>query len=417
MGLLAMHAWGPAFSVKGSWEGDLEAAKTLPQGLGPKSVGGISFAEGGLSVAAEDGKLKAGYITGPLSISLDDSKAWQANFTQGYSFLRVRGTGGEDLSWEASKEGYVEGVGDAQVNISSAGDYAVELVPELPISEIAGVTLDAVTRSHGDGIYGKLEASRKLSKHAHASYSVENEEGDYDLGNLKHAAEVAATMKDGSLVVKVAKAGEVAPTYNATYSHDLGTLLQGDSAAVVGIDNGGVYGHFAKGHAVGGGVSAVYEVGGRADGDDRSFSHSATVNHDLGSLKLTHGSDKPVAAALAVATSQGPASLSGKLGYELNADAPTFNLTVSTDLAEALDKLEATGEIVVGLDDTSADGLYGKLTASRSVGDGLTVDLSSGGRMKSLAHSVKLSNKLGYAELVQAGDEGPRLKLGYQFDA
>merc|ERR1712216_1016225 len=121
-------------------------------------------------------------------------------------------------------------------------------------------------------------------------------------------------------------------------------------------------------------------------------------------------------ADLELGIQQGDARLDGKLGYALGADAPTFNLTVSSDLSKALNALDAQGELQLGIDAASVDGLYARVAARRQLGENIALSYSSQGRANSLAHSLKVSNDLGFAELVHAGDE-PRLRLGYQFDA
>jgi len=414
--IVVRYGFGSTFSVKGSWDGAVADVSSLPNGLGPKSVGGIAFDHQGLSLAANDGHLKARYASGPMSLSYDDSQAWQANFSQDGTSLRVSGHGSDDLSWAASRQSNIDGLGDVEVNVSSGDGIGVSLARDLP--ELAGLQMRTLTSSHGEGLLGRLEARRALSKDLDMSYSVENgEEGDYSLSNLKHDIALAGSHKDGSLAVSVhAQGGE--QLYNATYAHDLGSLLKGDAGAVVGVDNAGVYGRFAKSHDLGSGLSASYDIQGRSDtsGSDLNFAQAVRLSHELGSLRVVQGSGKPVEAQMEVGVVQGPARLDGKLGYALGADAPSFNLTVSSDLADALNALDAEGELQLGIDDASADGLYARVAARRQLGNGLALQYSSQGRAKALEHSLKVSNDLGFAELVHAGSE-PRLRLGYQIDA
>jgi hypothetical protein len=402
--------------VKGAWEGTVGDISNLPNGLGPKSVGGIAFDQEGLSLAAADGHLKARYRSGPLAFSMDDSQAWQANFTQDGTSVRVSGNGAEDLSWAASKQGSVDGLGDVEMNVTSHDGVGVAIGRDLP--EIAGVQMRASTRSHGEGVLGRLEAQRDLGKNLNVRYSVENgAEGDYAVENLKHDVALDGSHGDGSLDVSLRSiAGE--QLYNVTYGHDLGAVLQGDAGLVVGADNDGVYGHFAKSHSLGQGLSADYDIRGRTDnsGVEKSFAQAVRLANKLGSLKVSQGSAKPVQADLEVGVQQGAARLDGKVGYTLGSDAPTFNLTVSSDLADALNALDAEGELQLGIDDASADGLYARVAARRQLGKNLALAYSSQGRAKAMQHSLKVSNDLGFAELVSAGDE-PRLRLGYQFDA
>jgi len=70
----------------------------------------------------------------------------------------------------------------------------------------------------------------------------------------------------------------------------------------------------------------------------------------------------------------------------------------------------------LGIDDASVDGLYARVAARRELGKGVALQYSSQGRANAMEHALKVSNDLGFAELVSAGSE-PRLRLGYQFDA
>jgi len=413
--LAARYAFGPNFSVKGSWEGAVGDMSNLPNGLGPKSVGGVAFEQEGLSLAAADGHLKARYQSGPMAVSFDDSQAWQANFTQDGTSVHVKGHGSEDMSWAASKQGSVDGLGDVEMNVSSDSGVGVSLSRDLP--ELVGVQLHASTRSHGEGLLSRLEAQRELGNF-NVHYSVENgAEGDYDVANLKHDVALGGSHQDGSLDASLhSQAGE--QLYNVTYGHDLSALLRGGAGVVVGADNNGLYGQVHKGHSLGSGFSMDYDAHGRSatSGDDRSFHQALRLSNELGSLRLSHGNSKALQADLELGIQQGAARLDGKLGYAVGADAPTFNLTVSSDLSQALDKLDAQGELQVGIDDASADGLYARVAARRQLGNNLALAYSSQGRANAMQHSLKVSNDLGFAELVHAGDE-PRVRLGYQFDA
>jgi len=412
---IAARYFGPGFSVKGSWEGSVAEVSNLPNGLGPKSAGGIVFDQEGLSLAASDGHLKARYRSGPVAFSVDESQAWQANFTQDGTDVRVSGQGSEDLRWAASKQGSVDGLGDVEMNVSSDDGFGVSLRRDLP--EVAGVQMQSSFRSQGEGVLGRFEARRELGQNANVHYSVENAEGDYALNNLQHNIVLDGSHKDGSVDVSLrSAAGE--QLYNATVRQDLGALLMGDADLVVGADNDGFYGQFAKSHSLGNGLSADYDFRGRTDvkGGDLNFAQAVRLANDLGSLRLSQGSAKAVQADLEVGVQQGVARLDGKLGYALGAEAPTFNLTVSSDLAQALDALDAQGELQVGIDDTSVDGIYARVAARRELGKGLALQYASQGRANAMEHSLKVSNDLGFAELVHAGNE-PRVRLGYQFDA
>jgi hypothetical protein len=76
-------------------------------------------------------------------------------------------------------------------------------------------------------------------------------------------------------------------------------------------------------------------------------------------------------------------------------------------------------DLLVGLDE---NGVYSTLSASKHVAEGLDAhyeararaSLGSEGR-PSVSHALRLSNKLGYAQLQHSLDEKPRVKLGYEF--
>jgi len=75
----------------------------------------------------------------------------------------------------------------------------------------------------------------------------------------------------------------------------------------------------------------------------------------------------------------------------------------------------------VGVDE---DGVYSRLTAQRDLGRGIGADYEASARAGldenrsvNLRHALKLSNKLGYAQLLHGRGEAPRLRVGYEFDA
>lgn len=353
------------------------------------------------------------WADGPVSLSMDDGQEWQANISEKDTNFRARGTGLNDISWEASKRSTVHGLGNVEVDLNSEQDFGVSVEPKLP--DIAGTKLRVLTRSRGDEIYGRLEAQRALSKNMDLKYTVENVEGDYDPANLAHAAQLVGRLGDGTLVLKAANEGQ-APSYNATYAHK----LAGDSGLVLGVDSDGLYGTFAKDREIAQGLDAGYQFAGRADlGDmaDPVFAHSAKLSHQLGSVKLSHASGEPVKAEIESQVGHGADSVQGKLGYTVGSHSPTFDLQFSKDLAGALKRLEGAGVVQVGIDSASADGLYGKLAAGRKLRGGYNLQYASEGRLNDMEHSLTLANDLGYGQILKKGDADPRLRLGYQFDA
>lgn len=408
---LRQLGFGPALSVQGAWEGGLADVRSLPHGFESNVAGGLTFNEKGASVNVEDGHMNLRWAEGPVSLSMDDGQAWTANITEVDMKFRARGTGLNDISWEASKRSVVDGLGDVEVDLNSERDFGVSVEPSLP--DIAGAKLKVLTHSRGDDIYGRLEAQRALSKNMDLTYSVENDEGDYDPANLAHAAKLVGRLGDGTLVLKAANEGQ-SPSYNATYAHNLG----GDSGLVFGIDNDGVYGTFAKDHQISKGLVAGYQFAGRAqDMADPAFAHSAQFAHDLGTLKLSHANGEPVTAQLESEVGSGSNSVHGKLGYTFGSQDPTFDLKFSKDLAGALSRLDGKGVVQVGIDSASRDGLYGKVAAGRKLRGGYNLRYASEGRLNDMEHSLTLANDLGYGQVVKKGDADPRLRLGYQFNA
>jgi len=410
---LRQLGFGPALSVQGAWEGGLADVRSLPYGFESNVAGGLTLNQKGATVRVEDGRMNVRWANGPVSLSMDDGQAWQANITEQDTKFRAHGIGLNDISWEASKRSAVDGLGNVEVDLNSEQDFGVSVEPSLP--DIAGTKLKVLTHSRGDEIYGRLEAQRALSKNMDLTYSVENVEGDYDPANLAHSAQLVGRLGDGTLVLKAANGGQ-APSYNATYAHK----LAGDSGLVLGIDNDGLYGTFAKDQEITKGLVAGYQFAGRADrGDmaDPAFAHSAKLSHDLGTLKLSHASGEPVEAELVSQIGRGADSVQGRLGYTAGSQDPTFDLKFSKDLAGALKRLEGEGVVQVGIDSASADGLYGKLAAGRKLRGGYNLQYASEGRLNDMEHSLTLANDLGYGQVVKKGDADPRLRLGYQFDA
>jgi len=85
------------------------------------------------------------------------------------------------------------------------------------------------------------------------------------------------------------------------------------------------------------------------------------------------------------------------------------------------DVLPVTSSMHVGASD---EAVYGKITARRSVNADLDAEYEAIGRVQlgaedkkaELAHALKLSNKLGYAQLSHGSSESPRLRVGYEFN-
>lgn len=415
--LAACYLGGPAFSVKGAWEGQLGDVKALPKGLGPETVSGLAFDEqtddGLFNIAVENGHLVMKYAEGPLSVRVNDEQAWQANFTRPNTALRASGRAADDLSWDISKHANVEGLGAVDVNVSSGSNFGIAVTPSLP--DLKGTQLSASALSHGGDVQARLEAQRQLLDGVDLTYSVENEEGNYDLESLSHALRLAARLDAGDAVLSLARDSKD-QRYNATVSRDLSALLKGDGNVVLGADNDGIYGAFEASHAMGNGLSAGYKMSGRvAQGADPSIAQAASLSHELGKLTLSQAAEGTLSALLESDVTRGALRAEGRLQQTFGGEeaVPSYNLTLTHDLT---DILGSAAEAQFGVDDASLEGLYGRLSARRDL-LGASVEYSSAGRVNSLEHSVKVANDLGFARLVKSPENAPRLQLGYQFDA
>jgi len=169
---------------------------------------------------------------------------------------------------------------------------------------------------------------------------------------------------------------------------------------------------------VGHGLTAGYKMSGRvaSQGADPSLAQAASLSHELGTLTLSQASGGSLSALLESDVTRGALRAQGRLMQTLGGEVavPSYNLTLTRDLA---DILGAGAEAQIGVDDASMEGLYGRLAARRDLGKRTSVEYASAGRVKSLEHSVKVANDLGFARLVKSPESAPRLQLGYQFNA
>jgi len=85
------------------------------------------------------------------------------------------------------------------------------------------------------------------------------------------------------------------------------------------------------------------------------------------------------------------------------------------------DIIPAEADIHVGLD---TEGVYGRVAARQPLKLGLTAHYEAHARFNKgeeggakLMHHLKLSNKLGFAQILHGSGEAPRLRVGYEFDA
>jgi len=327
----------------------------------------------------------------------------------------------------------VKGLGDLVLDVNSDGELEVGLTPSQ--WQLGGLDVQATTKSNGDGIAATLEAVKDMKDHT-MTYRVENEAGDYDLAKLKHVLTTAGQVAGGSssatytydetgMHYNVSYTKDVAGgsssweysdgadgrAYNVSYGKELSGLLGSGSDVTLGSDADGVYGAISASKDLGD-ITASVDVSGRVvhEGKDLSHAEALKLAHKLGTVTLSSadGGDLDIDGDFAV--EQAGNKLSAKVGYTVGGADPTYNVTFSRDLS---DVLPATGDIEVGLDD---EGAYGSLSASKDIGSGFGVDYASSGRLNDMTHRLKLSNELGYAELLKAQDEEARLRLGYEFD-
>mmetsp|Transcript_14623 Transcript_14623/g.34508 ORF Transcript_14623/g.34508 Transcript_14623/m.34508 type:complete len:446 (+) Transcript_14623:85-1422(+) len=419
--VIALHP--VAFTVKGVWDTPLSDAKEFPAGFGPDSVAGMVLEEqtssgGAVSLTLKD-RLGLAYKEGPFSGSWDDTNAWQANYTTDDLDVLLSGLGAEPFAWKASKTAAVEGLGDVQVNVSSADGFGVGVARDLP--QIAGMQLKGYARARNDALLGRLVAERTFGDSGLVQYSMENPEGEYEMNNWTYKALLTQGLQDGTLTVKGARErAEV--SYNVSYERSLDDLLKGAADSIVGLDTDGLYGKLQTSHSIGKKVQADVVASGKSDTrfNSPSYAGSLKLSHDLGSVKLSTASDEPVEVSAATSLDVAGMTLSGKASTiaEKGADIK-YNVTLSKDLSDVLSKLEGspTGSLVIGSDAASEDGLYGRLQASRALGNDFVGELSMAARGREFTPAVKVSNQLGYAQLSKPSDSAARLKVGYEFSA
>eukprot|EP00448_Togula_jolla_P016509 CAMPEP_0170592456 /NCGR_PEP_ID=MMETSP0224-20130122/12933_1 /TAXON_ID=285029 /ORGANISM="Togula jolla, Strain CCCM 725" /LENGTH=292 /DNA_ID=CAMNT_0010916361 /DNA_START=58 /DNA_END=933 /DNA_ORIENTATION=+ len=226
---------GPAYAVKGSWEGESMKFKELTKGdlssilhpLEPNvSLPTLGYSRGGLRLSAEDGHLSADYSSNfgdeaAVNFHVDDEKAWRAIMRGDRSWLLVRGEGlgMEKLSWEAFKESRVEDVGDLLLHYDSKGKYNLTLVKDL-LAKISGAEFGAHVTATNDGLSGRLEARRNLGGKAHGTYSVQNTLGEYDMTKATHTGVVTTPLGHGQASIKLTQDATTSGVYGS-YGQDL----------------------------------------------------------------------------------------------------------------------------------------------------------------------------------------------------
>jgi len=109
--LLYLGSLGPAYSVKGAWQGQPSTLKdtvkgdfgSVMEGLEPKvSFPPITYHREGVALSVEDGRLNADYTTKldedtTLQLRVNDEQAWRASLLGGDASLRLRGQGSREI--------------------------------------------------------------------------------------------------------------------------------------------------------------------------------------------------------------------------------------------------------------------------------------------------------------------------------
>lgn len=111
--------------------------------------------------------------------------------------------------------------------------------------------------------------------------------------------------------------------------------------------------------------------------------------------------------------SRGIGSGTGAMKVSLKDGAVGYNVSYA-------DNVKAIADVVIGVD---TDGAYGSVSASRNVAAGVDAKYEAKARSNfdsesapQLSGSLKLSNKLGYAQLLHSTEDKPKLRLGYEFN-
>lgn len=111
--------------------------------------------------------------------------------------------------------------------------------------------------------------------------------------------------------------------------------------------------------------------------------------------------------------SRGIGSGTGAMKVSLKDGAVGYNVSYA-------DNVKDLADVLIGVD---TDGAYGSVSASRKLVDGVDAKYEAKARANfdsesapQLSGSLKLSNKLGYAQLLHSTEDKPKLRLGYEFN-
>eukprot|EP00933_Yihiella_yeosuensis_P043321 TRINITY_DN3805_c0_g2_i1.p1 TRINITY_DN3805_c0_g2~~TRINITY_DN3805_c0_g2_i1.p1 ORF type:complete len:365 (-),score=88.57 TRINITY_DN3805_c0_g2_i1:222-1316(-) len=345
---LAVKSWnGPAYAVKGKWEGmpnDLkgDGYSHIFKGLEPDvDLPSMTFDREGMTLSIDKGRLNANYRSKfgedkDFDFQINDQKAWRAGLSSDDASLHVRGEGNnlDNLFWEASQKGKADGLGDALLEFNSDKEYNLTIA-QPHIATMLGGDFGGKVRFTKDGATGRLNGQAALPAGANLAYTLENEVGEYDIGKAEHNALLTVPVADGTAAFK-AKYAESEPSYEASYERGL--------------------------------------AGGE-----------------------------------------------GKVDVTYKGENVKYNVSYLRSFADVLPG-DLDAGVHLGVDDA---GVYGRLVAHKDLADALSAKYEANGRLAvgeddgkpEFEHSLRFSNKLGYAEILHGKNENPRVRLGYEFNA
>lgn len=322
---------GPAYAVKGGWEGSPSALKDVVKGdldsmvksLEPHfDFPSVSYDREGLGLSVEDGHLNVDYAStvggNTLNLRVNEEKAWRADVNSEFTSLRVRGQGlsTDGLSWEASQANYADGIGDVKVEFNSANEYNLTLTRQ---DNILDTEVDYAVRATKEGFSERVAAHRQLGV-ADVYYTVSNPVGKYDARHWAHDAQVKVQAAGGEAALKLTRddgnqgvfgsytrdvqggqadirvsregEGDANATlgYKASYARSLNDLTSAvDADVLVGVDQAGAFGKVAARRDLGNDLGAAYEVSGRVDkADGASYEEALKLSHKLGYAEIVH---------------------------------------------------------------------------------------------------------------------------------
>jgi len=317
------------------------------------------------------------------------------------------------------------------------GDYQKAfdgLQPEMRYPEVAygqgGASLavrDGVLRA-GYKMQLDDDSSLALQMDEHRSWRGKLEGKGTALSVEGQGADLDGISWQASKEAKSEDLGDIRLEFNSDREYNL-TVAQSQLATVAGAEldakllatNDGFSGRVGLRRELPNGVRLGYSVENPMGVyDARSATHAARLSAQMlgGDAALSAEGD---ADAQSYEASYARPLGDGSLGLVLShgKGGPGFNATYEHPLPKGL---PASGNIRMAVDQ---NGAHGKLSAVREVRPGMeaaytaTADVDSlddGEQKRSLSHALRLSNKLGYAELRQGNGAAPRVRVGYGFD-